>query len=80
MFNNEASSVVNGNLVIDWSIGPNDAQYYTQDSASNYESFAKIENGVVYFVTGDDWKDWNIDLLVTPDELLDDDEMIKKGV
>ena len=44
-----ASKVVDGEVVVNWDYAFSDAQYYVQETDDVYESFLKIEDGVMFF-------------------------------
>ena len=80
MYTQKASSVVDGEIVIDWSKGPEDAQFYTTETDDNFEGFIKVEGEHVYFTQSDDFKYWNEDWFNTPEDVMNDDELIEKEI
>lgn len=77
MYINKASSIVDGQILIDWAKGPEDAQFYTPDSDSNFECFVKVENGSVYFSTEteENFSFWLKDWFNTPEDVINDGEL-----
>lgn len=78
MYTQKASTVVDGQLVIDWTKGPEDADFYSPETDDNFEGFIKIDSDVVYFTTDDDFKSWSQDWFNTPEDVNSDTALIKK--
>lgn len=55
---------------VNWDLALPDAQFYTPETDNEYESFLKIEDGVVYFNNPNTGLDqWWRDVITRPNEL-----------
>ncbi|WOZ57540.1 hypothetical protein [Pseudomonas phage vB_PseuGesM_254] len=75
-----ASEVVDGKIVIDWTKGPSDAKFYTPETYENYETFLKVEQGEVYVIhmKNDDDPKWRVAFFDSVKEMLEDESVIAK--
>lgn len=80
MYIQEMSSVgENGNIVVDWSCAPADAQLYTPETDENFEGFLKLEGDDAYcYVPCMGMTGWRIEGVRSNEEILNDKNMIKK--
>lgn len=75
----ELSKVVDGKVVVDWSKGPDDAQFYTPETDVAFEGFVKIEGDQVFcFVPSHGHVAWRLDWIADPETIEEDANMIKK--
>lgn len=76
-YKQDASKVVDGKVVVDWSQAPTDATHYTPETDAVIESFLKIKGNSVQFVVPGN-KSWNSDWFTCPSELDDSDKFISR--
>lgn len=79
MYEQKMSTVVDGVIVVDWSKGPADAQYYTPETDENYEGFMKLDGTSAFcFVPAMGMTKWRLESIRTNEEIIGDKSMIKK--
>lgn len=79
MYEQKMSTVVDGVIVVDWSKGPADAEYYTPETDQNYEGFMRLEGNRAWcFVPSMGMTKWRIEGVCTNEQIIGDESMIKK--